>query len=33
VGITQGFGQQAVPAWRDYANRQFEDAVKAGDGA
>ncbi|MBN9370760.1 filamentous hemagglutinin N-terminal domain-containing protein [Hydrogenophaga sp.] len=31
VGITQGFGQQAVPAWRDYANRQFEDAVKAGD--
>lgn len=31
VDITQGFGQQAVPAWRDYANRQFEDAVKAGD--
>lgn len=31
MGITQGFGQQAVPAWRDYANRQFEDAVKAGD--
>lgn len=31
MDITQGFGQQAVPAWRDYANRQFEDAVKAGD--
>ncbi|HSX93066.1 MAG TPA: hemagglutinin repeat-containing protein, partial [Hydrogenophaga sp.] len=31
VAITKGFGQQAVPAWRDYANRLFEEAVKAGD--
>ncbi|MBT9160879.1 MAG: hypothetical protein DDT26_02175 [Dehalococcoidia bacterium] len=31
VAITTAFGQQAVPAWRDYANQQFEEAVKAGD--